>query len=107
MRARFLCLMVALAPSPAVLCVSALCAADFRHQEDLVIKADETVDDDLYLTGRSMTIDGIIDGDVIAWAQEITINGSIKGSLIAAGQCIAINGEVYNARLGAQVIKLG
>src|SRR4051812_36014831 len=82
-------------------------AAEFRSGEDIVIKADETIDDDLYVFGRSIVIDGTVDGDVIAWAQEITINGSIKGSLIAAGQTIVLSGDAYNARLGGQVIKLG
>src|SRR5206468_2827416 len=48
-------------------------AADFRSGDDFVVKADETIDDDLYVCARSIRIDGTVDGDLIGWAQEITI----------------------------------
>ncbi len=82
-------------------------AADFRSAEDFVLKAGETIDDDLYICARSLKIDGTIDGDLLAWAQEITINGTVKGSVIVAGQTVVFNGSAASARLGGQVIKLG
>src|SRR5438552_14013109 len=100
-----LAVVFALLLAPAVAPVAL--AADFRSADDFVVKADETIDDDLYVCARSIRIDGTVDGDLIGWAQEITINGTIKGSLIVGGQTIVLNGEAYNARLAAQVIKLG
>jgi cytoskeletal protein CcmA (bactofilin family) len=82
-------------------------AADFRGAEDFVLKADETIDDDLYVCAKTIRIDGTVDGDVIGWAQQITINGTVKGSLIVAGQTVVLNGSASSARLGGQVIKLG
>jgi cytoskeletal protein CcmA (bactofilin family) len=82
-------------------------AADFRNAEDFVLKADETIEDDLYICARSIKIEGTIDGDILAWAQQITINGTVKGSLIVVGQTVVLNGSAQSARLGGQVIKLG
>jgi cytoskeletal protein CcmA (bactofilin family) len=82
-------------------------AADFRGAEDFVLKADETIEDDLYVCAKTIRIDGTVDGDVIGWAQQITVNGTVKGSLIVAGQTIVLNGSASSARLGGQVIKLG
>src|SRR5438067_9923345 len=82
-------------------------AADFRAADDFVLKADDTIDDDLYVCAKTIRIDGTVDGDLIGWAQQITINGTVKGSLIVAGQTVVLNGSTYNARLGGQVIKLG
>src|SRR5262245_21843 len=82
-------------------------AADFRAADDFVLKADETIEDDLYVCAKTIRIDGTVDGDVIGWAQQITINGTVKGTLIVGGQTVVINGSVASARLGGQVIKLG
>jgi cytoskeletal protein CcmA (bactofilin family) len=82
-------------------------AADFRGADDFVLKADETIADDLYVCAKTIRIDGTVDGDVIGWAQQITVNGTVKGSLIVAGQTIVLNGSASSARLGGQVIKLG
>src|SRR5436309_1983684 len=82
-------------------------AADFRAADDFVLKADETIEDDLYICAKTIRIDGTVDGDVVGWAQQITINGTVKGSLIVAGQTVVLNGSAYSARLGGQVIKLG
>jgi len=82
-------------------------AADFRAAEEFVLKADDTIDDDLYVCAKTIRIDGTVDGDVIGWAQEVTINGTVKGSLIVGGQTVVLNGSATSARLGGQVIKLG
>src|SRR3990172_3672538 len=69
-------------------------AFDGRDGDKVVIKADEVVDDDLYVSAGVFVLDGTVNGDVIAFGETITINGTINGDLMAAGSTIVINGEV-------------
>src|SRR5271157_6612866 len=62
--------------------------------QDVVIPKSVIIDDDLYVTASSFTLDGTVKGDLIAFAQTITINGTVDGSLFAAGQTIVLNGVV-------------
>ena len=61
---------------------------------DVYIGPDEVIDDDLFVSGRFIQIDGTVRGDVFAAGQEITINGLIEGNLFTAGQLHMINGQV-------------
>lgn len=83
-------LLTALAATPAL-------AFDGRTGDKVTIPSGEVVDDDLYLAGDTITIDGTVNGDVLAVGSEITVNGQINGSLIAAGGTIVVNGEVTRA----------
>jgi cytoskeletal protein CcmA (bactofilin family) len=82
-------------------------AAEIRGGETVVIKADETIADDLYVFGRQITIDGTIEGDLIAFGEKITINGTVKGDIAAAGQAVVLEGTADDARIAGQVLKLG
>ena len=82
-------------------------AAEVRSGEAVVIKADETIADDLYVFGRQITIDGTIEGDLIAFGEKITINGTVKGDIAAAGQAVVLEGTSEDARIAGQVLKLG
>jgi cytoskeletal protein CcmA (bactofilin family) len=81
-------------------------AAEFRSGEDVVIKADETIADDLYVFGRHITIDGTVEGDVVAFGEQITINGTVKGHIMGAAQTVVVNGTSDGARIAGQVLKL-
>ena len=55
-------------------------AAEFRTADkagNVIIKSDETIDDDLYVFGRQITIDGTVNGDLVAFGEQITINGAV------------------------------
>jgi hypothetical protein len=79
-------------------------AFDGQAGEEIVIPAGQTVEDDLYLAGQRVTINGTVRGDVVAAAQILTVNGQIEGNLIAAAQTIILNGIVRDtARVAAQV----
>ena len=83
-------------------------AAHYRGGQSLVIGADEVVDDDLYVGGETVTIDGTVRGDVIATGRQITINGTVEGDLIAAGQAVVVNGQVGDdIRMAGMALKLG
>jgi cytoskeletal protein CcmA (bactofilin family) len=82
-------------------------AADLRSDDHITVASGEVIDDDLYIAGSDITIDGTINGDLVAVGNTITVNGTVNGSLIAAGQTINVNGNVrYAARLAGQTINV-
>ena len=81
--------------------------AEVRQGSEVLISEDEVIDDDVYVFGQQVTVDGTIKGDLIVFGQQITINGSVGGDLIAAAQQVLINGKVSDdARVAGQVLKL-
>ncbi len=83
-------------------------SAESLSGNQVVIEADQVVEDDLYVAAGELIIDGTVKGDVLAFAGSVTVNGTIEGDLIAGAQVIVINGLVADdARLGAQAVVLG
>jgi len=72
-------------------------AFDGRTGDTVVIGSGEVIDDDLYIGGSTISIDGTVNGDVLAVGSEIIVNGLINGDLIAAGASVTVNGEVTGA----------
>ena len=58
------------------------------------MRADETINDDLFASGRSVRVDGRVRGDVYAFAQNVTVTGVIEGDLITAGAQVVLDGRV-------------
>jgi cytoskeletal protein CcmA (bactofilin family) len=87
---------------------SGLRGAEFRHATgELVVKADETIDGDLYACGESVLIEGTVKGDLVAAARSVTVKGTVEGDLIAAGQTILVEGKVADdARIAGAILKL-
>src|SRR5690606_1304082 len=83
-------------------------AAEIRGEENVVVAADEVVDDDLYVTGGDVVVDGTVRGDLLVAAGTVTINGTVEGDLMAAAQTVVIEGTVGDdARLAGQTLLLG
>jgi cytoskeletal protein CcmA (bactofilin family) len=84
-------------------------AADFRSGESITIPSGDTVNDDLYLSGAEVTIDGLINGDVVVFAQRITINGSVNGNVNAAGTSVLVKGSISKSlrAVGSKVVVSG
>ena len=83
-------------------------AADFRGGDEVVVAADEVIEDDLYAGGATVTINGTVQGDVIASGRTVTVNGTVTGDLMAAAQSVLINGEVGDdARIAGAALTLG
>ena len=83
-------------------------AFDGRTGEDIVIKADEVVNDDLYIIANNFTLDGTVKGDLVVFGAVITINGTVEGDLIAAGRSIVINGTVADdVRIAGAILQVG
>src|SRR5207247_6810203 len=77
-------LFLALSPSPAA-------AADIRSG-DVTIGTTETIDDDLYVFGSNVAINGTIHGDLIATGNNISVDGNVTGDVFAVGQGVMLGG---------------
>lgn len=85
--ARLLILVLALSPSSAH-------AAELRSGDTVTIAPGQVVNDDLYIAGGTVQIDGRVNGDVVVAGGTVAINGEVSGNVIAVGGTIAIAGPV-------------
>ena len=91
-----------------VLAAPAAQAADFRSGGNIVIDASTVINDDLFVAGEDIVIDGTIKGDLYALGSTITINGTVEQDVMAAGETVIVNGKVGETlRAGAQNIIVG
>jgi hypothetical protein len=75
-------------------------AVEFRGGDTITIPADEVIDDDLFIGGNRVVVDGTVNGDLIASGTEVIINGTVNGSVAVGGQSLTINGEVTGSVYG-------
>ncbi len=74
-----------------------------------VVKAGETVNDDLFLSGDTIQMDGTVNGLLVATGNMVFINGEVNGDLIVMGQSVtitenaSISGNIFTM---AQIISL-
>ena len=61
---------------------------------NVTIAADETIDDDLFIAGETVTIRGVINGDVYAAGGTVDIDGVVNGDVLAAGGMVTISGQI-------------
>jgi len=69
-------------------------AAEFRNGEHVIVAADEVIDDDLFISGQTVEVEGTVKGDLIVAGNEVIINGQVEGSLVFGGQVLTLNGDV-------------
>ncbi len=69
-------------------------AADLRSGATVTVGPTEIVNDDLYVSGNEINIQGTVNGDVVAFAGTITITGTVAGDVIAAGGNVDVGGTV-------------
>jgi cytoskeletal protein CcmA (bactofilin family) len=82
-------------------------AADLRSGDRITVASDEVINDDLYIAGSDITVDGTVNGDLVAFGNTITVNGTVNGNLLAAGQTVNVNGNVgHTARVVGQTINI-
>jgi cytoskeletal protein CcmA (bactofilin family) len=96
-----------------VLMLSLLAIVPTVHAAEInnngVLKAGETINDDLMLTGKTVQMDGTVNGMLVATGSTVIINGTVNGDLIALGQTVTItengsvNGNIFTA---AQIISM-
>jgi cytoskeletal protein CcmA (bactofilin family) len=72
------------------------------------VPAGTVVENDAFLTGTAVTLDGEVEGDTFAVGSIIEVNGDVQGSLFAIGQNVVINGSVGGTTYVAAVtLELG
>jgi cytoskeletal protein CcmA (bactofilin family) len=69
-------------------------AAEVRNGTAAVVAPGETLDDDLFASGQTVTVAGRVTGDVFAVGQTVVVTGTIDGDLIAAAQQVVVDGTV-------------
>jgi cytoskeletal protein CcmA (bactofilin family) len=68
-----------------------------------VVKAGQTINDDLVLSSDTVRMDGTVNGLLMAFGSDIIINGEVNGDLIAFGRSViitdkaVIDGNIYTA----------
>ena len=73
-------------------------AAEFDN--DGIIAPDEVIDDDVFLNGAKVRMDGTINGTLVAIGETIDINGTVNGDVFAFGAVVTIaEGGVINGNL--------
>lgn len=85
----------------------AVLAAEMDSEEIYRLEAGEVLEDDLYVTGSEIYIDGTVQGDLIAAGEYIEVNGTVTEDAMLAGAGIVINGTVQDdARLAGSGIEV-
>lgn len=84
---------------------SAALAAEVRNGSTAVVAPGETLDDDLFASGQTVTVAGRVTGDVFATGQTVVVTGTVGGDLIAAAQQVVVDGMVNgNVRAAGAVV---
>ena len=76
--------------------------------EDGQLAEGEVIDDDLFIGGQTVVVNGTVNGDLLAFGGDVTVNGTVKGSLVTSAQNVTINGDIMGSVYGAgYVLELG
>jgi cytoskeletal protein CcmA (bactofilin family) len=66
-----------------------------RTANRIIVPAGDTISEDLYAFGGSVTVEGTVDGDVFALTGDLTITGIVTGDVIGfAGTRVRVDGAV-------------
>ena len=88
--------------------VPSIFAFEGQEGDQVVIEANEVIEDDLYVGANHFVLEGTVQGDLFVAGSIIEINGLVEGDVIAAGQTIMINGTVTDdVRLAGAAATLG
>lgn len=68
--------------------------ASYRSGEKVVVGRDDTVNEDLYVAGREVTVLGNIDGDLVVAGGQVQVEGRVTGDVLAVGGQLTLNGPV-------------
>ncbi len=98
-------LIVALALTALAGTASTARATEF--DDDGYVGPDEVIDDDLFISSDTVTVDGTVNGSLFASGGQITINGTVGGDLLVTGAHVEVNGAVGgNVAFGGQFLAL-
>lgn len=79
----------------------------FIGKSAVTIPENEVINEDLFVWGQIITIDGKVNGDLFFLARDITINGEVAGDVIGMAQTVTINGTILDdVRTGGQFLNI-
>ncbi|WP_161884228.1 polymer-forming cytoskeletal protein [Deinococcus alpinitundrae] len=82
-------------------------AIDWRTGDSVTVAKSEIIQDDLYVAGNNVQIDGTVNGDLFVGGRTVTINGEVRGNLWASGETLILGGKVsQTARFAGSVIRV-
>ena len=62
---------------------------------DYTLDKESIVEDDLYVSGERVVINGVVDGDLIVTGQNITVDGTVTGDIYLFGTTVTVGGNIY------------
>jgi hypothetical protein len=65
-------------------------------ETDVVVAKGEIIDDDLFIAGESVVIEGTVEGDLYAAGGNVKVSGTVNGDVMVAGGTVEISGTVQN-----------
>lgn len=65
-----------------------------RSSETVIIESEEMIDENLYVVGDTIIIDGTVNGSLTAIARTIIIRGRVDGTVLAIARTMTISGDV-------------
>lgn len=81
--------------------------AAVKSDDRVVVRSDETIDDDFFAAGDEVVIEGTVNGDVYVGANRLSIRGTVNGDVLAGAQTIEVTGTIRDdLRAGANTISL-
>jgi len=69
-------------------------ALTLRSSDNVNIPSDVTINDDLYVAGGNVTINGTVNGDLIIAGGSVTVNGTVRDDAMLAGGTVIIAGDI-------------
>lgn len=64
---------------------------------DATVGEGEIIEDDLFIAGQTVRVEGMVEGDLFAAGETVIISGVVEGNLFAAANEILFSGEVYGS----------
>jgi len=89
----------------ASLSLAAGAQAEVRTGKEVTVGPAEVVEEDLYVSGGTVRIDGKVRGDLVVVAGELTINGEVGGDVLSAAGTTTVSGPVRGSirAMGGQI----
>lgn len=83
-------------------------AQTFRSGDNVTVPAGKTVDNTLFVAGRTLDIAGNVNGDLFCAGENVTVSGRVQGDVMCAAQNVTVTGDVTgDVRLAGQSVTLG
>lgn len=80
-------------------------AADFQASETYTLPADTQTEDDLYVAGKQVSINGAVGGDALIAGLSVALDGFVGGDSAAVGEKVSLTGTTTgDVRIAGSVV---